>query len=129
VNAEFFYNDSGYDQNMFELLSAGNRALFFGGYYQPGFYGKYYGALFVTVNKFIISDMTLALSGLGNLSDMSGIVMVSLSYSPVNNFSISLQLGSYVGADNREYTISYNPTSPALGNNMFVASLGAKVTF
>jgi hypothetical protein len=129
VNAEFFYNDSGYDEYMFELLSLANRKVFFSGDYQPGFYGKYYAALFVTVNKFIVSDMTLALSGIGNFSDMSGIVMAALSYAPVNNFTVSLQLGSYVGADNREYTISYNPSSGALGNNMFVASLGAKVSF
>jgi hypothetical protein len=130
VNAEFFYNDSGYDENMFEKLPAFLLPTFFSGYYQPGFYGKYYAALFVTVNKFILSDMTLALSGLGNLSDLSGIVMVSLSYAPVNNFSISLQLGSYIGgSDTREYTMSYNPTTSTLGNNMFVASLGAKVSF
>jgi hypothetical protein len=48
----------------------------------------------------------------------------------VNNFTLSFQLGAYAGgADNREYTISYNPSSGAPANNMFFATLGAKVSF
>jgi hypothetical protein len=129
VNVEFFYNSAGYDQNMFQVLNPIGLATFFGGYYQPGYYGKYYAALFVTVNKFIVSDMTLTLSGLANLSDTSGIALVGLSYAPVNNFELSLQLGSYLGPDNSEYTISPNTSTGALGNNMFFATLGAKVSF
>ena len=132
VNAEFFYNDSGYDQNMFQALS-GNPALatfLTGGYYQPGYYGKYYGAFFVTINQFIIHDMTLSVSGLGNFSDLTGIALVMLGYTPVNNFELDLQVGTYIlGANNGEYTVAPNPTTGALGANMFFASLMAKVSF
>ncbi len=132
VNGEFFYNDSGYDQNMFQALN-GNPALatfLTGGYFQPGYYGRYYGALFVTINQFIIHDMTLSLSGLGNFSDLTGIVLAMLTYTPVNNFELSLQVGGYIlGMFNGEYTISPNPSTGGLGANMFFASLGAKVSF
>jgi hypothetical protein len=132
VNAEFFYNDSGYDQNMFQALNGSPGLLTFltGGYFQPGYYGKCYGALFVTINQFIIHDMTLSVSGLGNFSDLTGIALAMLTYTPVNNFELSLQLGGYVlGASNGEYTVSVNPSTGALGANMFFASLEAKVSF
>lgn len=132
VIAEFFYNGAGYDDNMFQKLGPiGLAALqnFLTGYFQPGYYGKYYGALFITVNQFIVSNMTLTLSGLANLSDTSGIAMVALAYDPVNNFELSLQLGSFLGPDNSEYTVSFNPSSGTPANNMFFVSLGAKVNF
>jgi hypothetical protein len=128
VNVEFFYNGAGYDARMFQELGPAGLATFLSGYFQPGYYGKYYAALFVTVNKFILSDMTLSVSGLSNLSDLSGIAMIGLAYAPVNNFELSLQLGSYLGPNNTEYTIS--PRSDGtLGNNMFFVTLGAKVSF
>ena len=126
INAEFFYNGAGYDVNMLQSLGQAGLATFLSGYYLPGYYGQYYGALFVTVSKFIVSDMTLTLSGLANLSDTSGIAMVAFAYAPVNNFELSLQLGSYLGPDNSEYTIS---PSTSGGSNMFFISLGAKVNF
>ena len=120
VVAEFFYNSDGYDQNMFQALSPAHLVIFLKDYYQSGYYGQYYGALFITINSFFLTNMTLTLDMLANLSDLSAIPMVILSYAPVNNFTLSFQLGAYVGADNREYTIS---------NNMFFATLGAKVAF
>jgi hypothetical protein len=73
--------------------------------------------------------MTLTLSGIGNFSDLSGIALATLDYSPVNNFTLSLQLGSYLGADIREYTVSIDTATGALSSNMFLATLGAKVAF
>ncbi len=126
VITEFFYNDSGYTKNMFESAAL---PLFVASYFNPGYYGKYYAALFVTVNKFPISDMTLGLNCLCNLSDMSAIAFTELSYVPVNNFTLTFQLGSYLGEDNREYTVSYNSRTGELTNKMFFVSLGAKVDF
>jgi hypothetical protein len=129
VNLEFFYNNSGYSQNMLELLPASRLPIFRAGYFQSGYYGQYYGAVFVTINDFGSTNMTLTLSGLANLSDLSGTVLAGLSYSPVNNFTLSLQLGSYLGADNREYTASYDSTTNTLTNNQFFGILGATVAF
>ena len=131
VNVEFFYNGAGYDDNMFEKLSLNPVGLqtFFGGYYEAGYYGKYYAAFFVTVSKFILNEMTLSVSGLSDLSDSSGIAFVGLAYDPVNDFDLSLQVGTYLGPDNREYTASVNPTTGTLTNNQFFVTLGAKVSF
>jgi len=130
VSAEFFYNYSGYDVNMFELLSPTSLATFMSGFYQTGYYGQYNAALFITINKFILSDMNLTLSGLGNFSDFSGIALATLDYTPVNNFTLTLQLGAFLGPDKAEYTVSYNPTSATpLTSNQLIAILGAKVNF
>jgi len=120
VNAEFFYNDSGYEEDMFEALAPLALATFLTDYYQAGYYGQYYGALFVTVNSFFLTNMTLSLNGLANFSDLSAITTIGLSYAPVNNFTLTLQLGAYLGEESREYTYS--------GNQLF-ATLGAAVAF
>ena len=129
VSAEFFYNYAGYEVNMFEQLSSANLANFIGGFYQAGYYGQYNAALFITISKFILSDMNLTLSGLGNFSDFSGIALATLDYTPVNNFTLSLQLGAYLGADKSEYTVSYNAASETLTSNLLFVILGAKVAF
>ena len=128
VNTEFYYNHLGYGENMFEALNAANRAAFLAGYYRSGDYGKYYGALFVTFNRFLTTNMTLNVSGLGNFSDLSFIAMANLSYTPVNNFTLSFTLGSYLGSDLREYTI-LRRADGTLGGGAFSASLGARVAF
>jgi len=130
VNLEFFYNSDGYGQNMFALLApAALQTFFSGGYYQSGYYGQYYGAAFVSFNDFGATNVTLSLDALANFSDMSAVALVGVSYAPVNNFTLSLQLGSYLGADFREFTISANPTTGALANNQFFGILGATVNF
>jgi hypothetical protein len=130
VMAEFFYNGDGYDQNMFQLLkgNSANLATFLGGYYHAGYYGQYYGALFITYNSFFLTNLTLTLDALANFSDGSAIPMVMLSYAPVNNFTLTFQIGGYIGADNREYTVAYNPTTGLTNNALFVI-LGATVNF
>jgi len=120
VNAAFFYNDSGYEEDMFEALAPAALATFLSDYYQAGYYGRYYGALFLTVNSFFLTNLTLSLNGLANITDLSGIAAATLSYAPVNNFALSLQIGAYLGEENREYTYS--------GSQLF-AALGAEVVF
>ena len=139
VLAEFFYNDGGYEEDLFEALKRGTADLntFMAGYYQPGWYGKYYGALSLTVSRFLANSLTLTLSGIGNLSDLSGTALAGLAYAPVNNFTLTLQLGAYLGEDDREYTASYTPPAPdapggtpgTLTNNRLFALLGAEVAF
>ena len=136
VNAEFYYNGLGYEENMFEVLSSVNLNTFLNSYYQSGDYGTYYGALFVTINRLFKTNLTLNLSGLGNFSDLSFIAMGELDYAPVNNFTLSLTIGSYLGPDRREYTslaritggmppsYTYNLSGSALS-----AGLGARVAF
>ena len=138
VAVEFFYNGDGYDQNMFQLFSqlpypfnqAALGKFLGGGYFQSGYYGQYYGAAFVTINSFGTTNMTLTLSGLANFSDLSGTALAGWSWSPVNNFTLSAQLGAYLGADNREYTLGFNSSTLQLtsGNQLF-GILTATVAF
>jgi len=130
VNTEFYYNHLGYGENMFEVLAPDpvHLAAFLAGYYRSGDYGKYYGALFVTFNRFLTTNMTLNVSGLGNFSDLSFIAMANLSYAPVNNFTLSFTLGSYLGSDLREYTV-LRRADGTLGGGALSASLGARVAF
>ena len=115
VTAEFFYNDGGYEEDLFESLDPAGLDTFMSDYYQAGFYGRYYGALAVTVSRFLANTLTLSLSGIGNFSDLSGIALAGLEYVPVNNFTLSFQLGAYLGEDRREYTVSYTaPTNDPL---------------
>jgi hypothetical protein len=128
VAVEFFYNSDGYTQNMFTYPSA--PAFLQGGYFQSGYYGQYYGAAFVTINDFGTTNMTLTLSGLANFSDLSGTALAGWSWSPVNNFTLSAQLGTYLGADNREYTFAVNTsTGQVTSGNQLFGILTATVAF
>ncbi len=129
VMAEFFWNSDGYDTNMFQALSSFDLGLFESGYYHASYYGQYYGAFFVSINDFGLTNMTLSLNGLCNFSDMTAIALIGLSDSPVSNFTLQLQVGSYLGPSNGEYTAAYNPTTGSLTNNMFLIILSAQVNF
>ena len=120
ASVEFFYNNVGYSQNMFGILNPAQLAAFASGFYQANYYGQYYAAAFVTINSFGLNNMSLTLSGLANLSDQSGTALAGLSYAPVNNFTLSLQIGANLGAANREYTVS---------GSQFFGILGATVNF
>jgi hypothetical protein len=114
VEVEFFYNSDGYSQDMLQVPG------FAPTYFQTGYYGQYYGAAFITISDFGSPNMTLSLSGLANLSDQSGTALAGLSYSPVNNFTLSLQLGANLGPAYKEYTVS---------GSQFFGILGATVNF
>jgi hypothetical protein len=124
TSVELFWNSDGYDTNML-----GNPAFISGGYFQSGYYGQYYGAATVSIGSFGLSNMTLTLSGIANFSDLSATVLAGLSYAPVNNFTLSLQLGTFLGADNREYTFSIDPSTGALVNKAMFGILTATVAF
>ncbi len=129
VMTEFFWNSDGYNQNMFQDLTGLNLSTFYSTYYHAGYYGQYYGALFISIGSFGLTNMTLSLDGLCNFSDMSAIALVGLSYEPVSNFTLQIQVGSYLGANNGEYVISVNPTTGGITNNQFFIILGATVNF
>jgi hypothetical protein len=136
VNTEFYYNGLGYEENMFEVLVPANLNTFLDYYYQAGDYGKYYGALFVTINRVMKTNLTLNLSGLGNFSDLSFIALGELAYAPVNNFTLSLAVSSFLGPDRREYTTlskiadaQTDPRTYSLSGSAFSVGLGARVAF
>ncbi len=130
VEAEFFWNSDGYGQNMFQTPTSPGLIPFPASpYYHASYYGQYYGALFVSINDFGLPNMTLSLNGLMNFSDSSGIALIGLSDSPVSNFTLQLQVGSFLGPSNGEYTSSFNATTNGLTSNMFLVILSAQVNF
>ena len=111
LTGEFFYNENGYDENMFEDPRV--RAQFLvGGYYVPNQYGKTYAAVFSSFSRFLnVSDLTLNVNTIGNLSDSSYLLETSLNYEIDFDTSITVNLTNYLGEENREYTLSGNTSS------------------
>jgi hypothetical protein len=119
ITGEYFYNHIGYKEDMFEpetqFFFLPNLAkMDYGPYYIPNNYGVHYAALFVMINKFILSDMSFSLNAIGNLSDLSFTVISGLSYSPVYNFFLNLSIASYWGEEYREFTFSGNACTLSL---------------
>ena len=68
--------------------------------------GKYYAAGFLSIDKFLLSDMTLALNGVVNLSDQSYVFTGSLSYRTMHNLSLQAAILAFGGKPQGEFTIS-----------------------
>lgn len=107
VTGEFYYNQAGYDEDMLGSDAVRDRFLE-DGYFQPGNYGKYYAALFTSYSKFLVSDMTLDINAIGNLSDSSFTVSSGVTYGFVNNLWLSCAVTSYLGPKYAEYTLAGN---------------------
>lgn len=109
ITGEFYYNDGGYEKNMLEEPT---RTQFLeGNYFEPGNYGKYYAALFSSYQKFIVSDMTLNVNAIGNLSDSSFMILSGVNYELTNNATLNVNVDGYFGSKNREYTFAGNAIS------------------
>jgi hypothetical protein len=89
-----------------------------GDYFEPNNYGKYYAALFSSYSKFILSDMTLNLNALGNLSDSSFMMSSGVTYGFVNNVWLNFDINAYLGAENREYTFDGNAIGADISINL-----------
>jgi hypothetical protein len=137
VTTEFFYNGAGYDGNAFadkrvfafgspfaavnaagvpSLIASGTKRDFLLGQnlYSPNYYSLYYAAAFVTVNRFIISDMVFTANYMRNLCDSSGIVSAGVTYTTLNDFNAGLLINEYVGNPDSEYTFSAITTNVQL---------------
>ncbi len=120
LDAEFFYNGSGYRDRMFNRGQAASAYFAQEGYYEPNYYGVYYAGLFCTVSQVFTQDLSLALNYIANLTDGSSVVSGMLSYTLTYNFTLGLMVNGFLGKGNREYT--------AQGNAMTV-ECSARVVF
>jgi len=121
VVGEFYYNQVGDDGNVFKKYHLGE--LFSGLYSLPdtssmkqeassvvqsafefNSLARYYSAFFVTMSKFIISDMSLQLNGLVNYNHHCAILTAGVQYATMHNFSLSCLITGYVGPEESEYT-------------------------
>ena len=107
ITGEFFYNNAGYKNNVFNdpifaLVLLGNEL------YEPNYVSEYYAALFTSLQQFMISDITLNFNLIGNLTDGSGIMTAGISYNPWYDVYIELAASTYIGDGSDEYTFSGN---------------------
>ncbi|MBU0994178.1 MAG: hypothetical protein KJ737_16940 [Proteobacteria bacterium] len=101
---EFFYNENGYDENIFDNMNA-VILLIANDLYEPNTHGKYYSALFGSIYKYPTPDMTLTMSILSNLSDGSAIIVPGFTYEPVDHFTLAFNMNCFTGPEKAEYTI------------------------
>jgi hypothetical protein len=120
LDAEFFYNGSGYREHMFNNGLAASTVFVQKGYYEPNYYGVYYAGLFCTVSQVFTQDLSLALNYISNLTDGSSVASGMISYTLTYNFTLGLMVNGFLGRGNREYT--------AQGNAMTV-EFSAKIIF
>lgn len=108
LNGEFYYNGAGYSENIYqEMANKSNYgsilANYVQNYYQSFCKSKYYFALFGTVSKFLIPEMTLNVNTMSNLVDYSTVLTTGVSYKPtIKNWSLDFNLYTYLGADESE---------------------------
>jgi hypothetical protein len=133
VSGELYYNHIGYDENVFAdpVLGRGLDDLVAGrlfpldsadlsnmpwlcdpslvsGLYEMHSYSKYYAALFASISRFILDDMTFSCNAIGNLNQKSFVISTGVSYQSLHNFVFGISLNMFLGPDNTEYTFSEN---------------------
>jgi hypothetical protein len=130
---EFFYNGAGYSDNILEDTNIyaydepvsipdpddpdnmievpfGTKEIYLLGneLYEPNYLSRYYAAVFTSVNRLFISELTFNLNGIVNITDHSYIVSAGLSYQNINDFKAGITVNAYFGDENSEYTLANN---------------------
>ena len=117
LSAEYFFNDGGYTDNIF-ASPIGQAYLLQNNLYEPNYHSERYGALFVSITKFPLSEMTSNLNCLTNLCDNSGIFTCGISYTPVDHATISATTYLCFGPPEAEYTWNGNRISGEISTSM-----------
>jgi hypothetical protein len=120
IDGEFFYNHSGYDENIFGKGSDVASYFILNNMYEPNYYGVYYAAAFLTISQIYFEELSAIFNYMINISDKSSIISGMISYSMVYNLTIGLMVNGFLGSRDREYTFSGNAAS---------AELTVKLTF
>jgi hypothetical protein len=114
IDGEFFYNGSGYDENVFGKSSEITSYFILNNIYEPNYYGVYYAAAFITCSQIYFEELSAIINYMMNISDRSSIVSGMLSYSMVYNMTIGLMVNGFLGSRDREYTLMGNAASAEL---------------
>jgi hypothetical protein len=132
---EFFYNGAGYEDNILDdtdkhvsdkslkivnqdgsslpipalIYPVDKKTYLLGSnLYEPNYLSRYYAAIFTSVKRLFIEDLTFNLNGIMNITDLSYIVSAGLAYQNINDFKAGITINTYLGKKNGEYTIEYN---------------------
>lgn len=125
ITGSVFYNGPGHTKNVFSdgntyvyaqpitldngtVVPGGDKATFFlaNHLYETNYHGRYYAALFTSVNKFFNSNFTLSNNIIRNISDGSSIFSTGLHYENINNWEADLNAYVFDGHKDREYTFA-----------------------
>jgi len=133
VQAEAFYNDAGYRENIFadtahylitgltppatQFSSPGGlpvpaprvtkeQFLLASGLYDANYHSPYYAALFIGISRFLLSDLSFSVNGIMNIKQQCGIVTGSIGYTTLGNLTIGATIIGYIGAATTEYTFA-----------------------
>jgi hypothetical protein len=68
------------------------------------YFSKYYGALFTSVGRFIVTDMTLNMNYIRNIDDGTGIVSAGVTYTNLADLTLGALVNLLTGPRNGEYT-------------------------
>lgn len=122
ITGEFFYNGAGYQGNVFNdsrvyayaapltvggvNIGAGDKKTFFLGHdlFEANYYGRYYAALFTTVNNFFTSDYTLSANYIENINDQSSVMSLGAKYQNLRDWYVDLTAYAFMGSKHCEYT-------------------------
>lgn len=110
LTGEFFYNQAGYADNLYQKIAAQNdadrRQKLRDAYlneYQAYQNSQYYLAVFGTVTKFLIPELTLKVNGINNLVDHSLILSAGISYQPtLKELYYNFEINSFQGDSDSE---------------------------
>jgi hypothetical protein len=105
LTTEFFYNGTGYNQDLFGNLNT-RTFLLDNNLYQQNYYGRFYYAVFSGISRFILTDMTFTINAITNASDSTGIISTGVTYTDINDFSFGILFIGYAGKPDGEYTYS-----------------------
>ncbi|MEJ5284916.1 MAG: hypothetical protein ACP5Q5_06920 [Brevinematia bacterium] len=114
---EFFYNSSGYTENIFDNEAKRNFAIY-NNLYTPNEYGKFYTLFMLGYKDLFITDLSFSANYLVNWTDYSSRLSIGLSYSPVDNVVVSFTTYLSLGEDNKEYTYTKLPVGLTLSLDM-----------
>jgi len=123
VITEFYFNGAGFSGNLINQYKIGDLLQdmqsvplnpetlvllqnSMSGFLVPNNHSKWYGAFFINVNKFIISDLTLTFNGIANFNHRCGMISTGFQYTNLHRFTIGLLLNGVIGSKNTEYTIN-----------------------
>ncbi len=107
---EFFYNSTGYTNNIFDNEAKKNYSLY-RGLYIPNEYGKFYSLFMIGYKDLLINDLSLGVNYLVNWTDFSSTLSLGFSYVPVDNVVASFTTYLNLGDENEEYTFNNMPIS------------------
>lgn len=124
LGGEFFYNDAGYaDAELYPWLAYNNQ-------FTPFYLGKMYGSAYLYLpGAARLSDHSLTLSWIGNLSDHTHAARVDYRVTALTRLQVSASVNTYFGGNGELHFSTSIPGIVEVKAPVMDATLGALLTF